>query len=65
MTRGYGRGRNCWLRTWVIISKAEASMRACRQLGLDMQACGSGNTAAGLALGLHLSALPWRLHANS
>ena len=28
-----------------------------------MQACGSGGTAAGLALGLHLSALPWRLHA--
>ena len=32
-------------------------------LETGMQACGSGGTAAGLALGLHLSALPWRLHA--
>lgn len=28
-----------------------------------MQACGSGGTAAGLALGLHLSGLPWKVHA--
>ena len=41
----------------------KARLALCKTALLGTQACGSGGTAAGMAVGLHLSGLRCRLHA--